>query len=68
MKSGALFRYTPGVVSETALAEDAWCDYAGFDYAVGFNSCGSALFSDDQRTQWRIAEEKIQVHNALATI
>ena len=44
MTSGALFRYTPGVVSETALAEEAICQYTGFKYAVGFNSCGSALF------------------------
>ena len=44
MNSGALFRYTPGVVSETALAEEAVCEYTGFKYAVGFNSCGSALF------------------------
>ena len=44
MNSGALFRYTPGVLSETALAEEAMCEYAGFKYSVGFNSCGSALF------------------------
>lgn len=44
MGSGALFRYTPGVLSETALAEKAIVDYTGFKYAVGFNSCGSALF------------------------
>lgn len=44
MASGALFRYTPGVLSETALAEQAMVDYTGFKYAVGFNSCGSALF------------------------
>ena len=44
MESGALFRYTPGVLSETALAEVAMSDYTGFKYVVGFNSCGSALF------------------------
>jgi len=44
MNSGAMFRYTPGVVSETALAEEAMCEYTGFKYSVGFNSCGSALF------------------------
>lgn len=44
MSTGALFRYQPGVLSETALAEAAMCDYTGFKYAVGFNSCGSALF------------------------
>merc|ERR1719460_1461782 len=44
MSSGAMFRYTPGVVSETALAEEAICKYSGFKYSVGFNSCGSALF------------------------
>jgi len=44
MRSGALFRYTPGVLSETALAEEAMVDYTGFKYVVGFNSCGSALF------------------------
>jgi len=44
MRSGALFRYTPGVLSEVSLAEEAVSDYSGFGYAVGFNSCGSALF------------------------
>jgi len=44
MRSGALFRYTPGVLSETALAEADMCECAGFKYSVGFNSCGSALF------------------------
>ena len=44
MRSGALFRYTPGVLSETALAEEAIVEYTGFKYCVGFNSCGSALF------------------------
>jgi len=44
MQSGALFRYTPGVLSETALAEEAMCRYSGFQYSVGYNSCGSALF------------------------
>jgi dTDP-4-amino-4,6-dideoxygalactose transaminase len=44
MKSGALFRYTPGVESETALAEWDMCEATGFKYSVGFNSCGSALF------------------------
>jgi len=44
MQSGALFRYTPGVLSETSLAEEAICQYSGFKYCVGFNSCGSALF------------------------
>ncbi|KAL1514990.1 hypothetical protein AB1Y20_004063 [Prymnesium parvum] len=44
MSSGSLFRYQPGVVSETAKAEAAMCDYTGFKYCVGFNSCGSALF------------------------
>jgi len=44
MQSGALFRYTPGVLSETALAEADMCEVTGFKYAVGFNSCGSALF------------------------
>jgi dTDP-4-amino-4,6-dideoxygalactose transaminase len=44
MRTGALFRYTPGVVSETALAEAAMVEYTGFKYVVGFNSCGSALF------------------------
>jgi dTDP-4-amino-4,6-dideoxygalactose transaminase len=44
MESGALFRYTPGVLSETAVAESEICEYTGFKYAVGFNSCGSALF------------------------
>ena len=44
MQSGALFRYTPGHLSETALAEADMVDYTGFRYCVGFNSCGSALF------------------------
>lgn len=44
LKSGELFRYTPGVLSEVALAEEAITTYTGFKYAVGFNSCGSALF------------------------
>jgi len=44
MRSGALFRYTPGVLSETSLAEAEICEYTGFKYSVGFNSCGSALF------------------------
>ncbi len=44
MESGALFRYTPGFVSETARAEADITEYTGFKYAVGFNSCGSALF------------------------
>lgn len=44
MESGALFRYTPGYLSETSLAEADMCKYTGFNYCVGFNSCGSALF------------------------
>lgn len=44
METGALFRYSPGFLSETALAEADIVDYTGFKYAVGFNSCGSALF------------------------
>lgn len=44
MKSGALFRYTPGVLSETSLAEADMCEATGFKYSVGFNSAGSALF------------------------
>lgn len=44
MSSGSLFRYQPGVLSETAQAEAAICEYTGFKYCVGFNSCGSALF------------------------
>lgn len=44
MESGALFRYSPGFISETSLAEADIADYTGFKYAVGFNSCGSALF------------------------
>ena len=44
MQSGALFRYTPGYLSETALAEADMCEATGFKYSVGFNSCGSALF------------------------
>ena len=40
MQSGALFRYTPGYLSETALAEADMCEATGFKYSVGFNSCG----------------------------
>jgi len=44
MSVGSLFRYQPGVLSEVAQAEAAMCEYTGFKYCVGFNSCGSALF------------------------
>jgi len=44
MSAGSLFRYQPGVLSEVAQAEAAICEYTGFKYCVGFNSCGSALF------------------------
>ena len=44
MKTGALFRYTPGVLSETSLAEADMCEATGFKYSVGFNSAGSGLF------------------------
>merc|ERR550537_998887 len=33
MKSGALFRYTPGFLSETAQAEADMCEYTKFKYA-----------------------------------
>jgi len=34
MESGALFRYSPGFLSETALAEADMVDYTGFKYAI----------------------------------
>ena len=34
MASGAMFRYTPGVVSETSLAEEAMCEYTGYATAT----------------------------------
>lgn len=29
---------------EVSLCEDRFCEYTGFEYAVGVNSCGSAIF------------------------
>ena len=45
MKSGRLYRYNiaPGEQSIVSLCEKEICDYTGFKYCVGLNSCGSAL-------------------------
>lgn len=45
MKTGRLYRYNvaPGEQSVVSLCEKDVCDYTGFKYCVGLNSCGSAL-------------------------
>jgi dTDP-4-amino-4,6-dideoxygalactose transaminase len=45
MKTGRLYRYNvaPGEESVVSLTEKDVCDYTGFKYCVGLNSCGSAL-------------------------
>ena len=45
MKTGRLYRYniSPGEDSVLSMTEQAVCDYTGFKYCVGLNSCGSAL-------------------------
>jgi dTDP-4-amino-4,6-dideoxygalactose transaminase len=45
MKTGRLYRYniSPGEDSVVSLCEQEICDYTGFKYCVGLNSCGSAL-------------------------
>lgn len=45
MQSGRLYRYTLGKGEESvvSLCEKDVCDYTGFKYCVGLNSCGSAL-------------------------
>lgn len=45
MKTGRLYRYNvaPGEESIVSLCEKEICDYTGFKYCVGLNSCGSAL-------------------------
>jgi dTDP-4-amino-4,6-dideoxygalactose transaminase len=46
MESGELFRYgvTTPEKSETSLFEKEFADYLGMKYALGVNSCGSAMF------------------------
>lgn len=46
MRSGDLFRYgvTLPEKSETSLFEKEFADYLGMKYALGVNSCGSAMF------------------------
>jgi dTDP-4-amino-4,6-dideoxygalactose transaminase len=46
MKTGRLYRYNvdKGEESIVSLCEKDICDYTGFKYCVGLNSCGSALF------------------------
>jgi len=45
MKSGKMYRYNiaPGEDSVVSMCEKDVCDYTGFKYCVGLNSCGSAL-------------------------
>jgi len=45
MKTGRLYRYNvdPGEESTVSMCEKEICDYTGFKYCVGLNSCGSAL-------------------------
>eukprot|EP00529_Nitzschia_sp_RCC80_P023631 CAMPEP_0113462406 /NCGR_PEP_ID=MMETSP0014_2-20120614/12071_1 /TAXON_ID=2857 /ORGANISM="Nitzschia sp." /LENGTH=462 /DNA_ID=CAMNT_0000354259 /DNA_START=260 /DNA_END=1648 /DNA_ORIENTATION=- /assembly_acc=CAM_ASM_000159 len=45
MQTGRLYRYniSPGEQSVVSLCEKEICDYTGFKYCVGLNSCGSAL-------------------------
>eukprot|EP00529_Nitzschia_sp_RCC80_P024807 CAMPEP_0113485494 /NCGR_PEP_ID=MMETSP0014_2-20120614/24513_1 /TAXON_ID=2857 /ORGANISM="Nitzschia sp." /LENGTH=448 /DNA_ID=CAMNT_0000379143 /DNA_START=123 /DNA_END=1469 /DNA_ORIENTATION=- /assembly_acc=CAM_ASM_000159 len=45
MKTGRLYRYNiaPGEQSVVSMCEKEICDYTGFKYCVGLNSCGSAL-------------------------
>jgi dTDP-4-amino-4,6-dideoxygalactose transaminase len=45
MKTGRLYRYNiaPGEESVVSMAEMDICEYTGFKYCVGLNSCGSAL-------------------------
>ena len=45
MKTGRLYRYNvaPGEESTVSMCEKEICDYTGFKFCVGLNSCGSAL-------------------------
>jgi dTDP-4-amino-4,6-dideoxygalactose transaminase len=45
MQSGRLYRYNIGKGEEStvSMCEKEICDYTGFKYCVGLNSCGSAL-------------------------
>jgi hypothetical protein len=45
MKTGRLYRYNIGAGEESvvSMCEKEICDYTGFKYCVGLNSCGSAL-------------------------
>jgi dTDP-4-amino-4,6-dideoxygalactose transaminase len=45
MKTGRLYRYniSPGEESVVSMCEKEICEYTGFKYCVGLNSCGSAL-------------------------
>lgn len=45
MKTGRLYRYNvaPGEESVVSMCEKEICEYTGFKYCVGLNSCGSAL-------------------------
>jgi dTDP-4-amino-4,6-dideoxygalactose transaminase len=45
MKTGRLYRYCipAGEESVVSMCEKEICDYTGFKYCIGLNSCGSAL-------------------------
>lgn len=45
MRTGRLYRYNvnPDEESEVSKCEREICDYTGFKYCIGLNSCGSAL-------------------------
>lgn len=45
MKTGRLYRYNiaAGEESVVSMCEKEICDYTGFKYCIGLNSCGSAL-------------------------
>jgi len=45
MQTGRLYRYNvaPGEESVVSMCEKEICEYTGFKYCIGLNSCGSAL-------------------------
>lgn len=46
MRNGRIYRYNADSAEtcEVSLCEDRFCEYTGFNYSVGLNSCGSAIF------------------------
>jgi len=46
MRNGRIYRYNADSAEtcEVSLCEDRFCEYTGFKYSVGLNSCGSAIF------------------------